>query len=444
MSLQQLAQVPENVRHAATVVAALDQCFLLGFSRLGPDQHEALDAVGRICGGSPLGATVAGAVAALKRNEFVVAHFTALAVARAAIQGAMHDALRAQARAALGRTTDEEPGVEAKSADVPALRNWQESTRQWLMELALAGFQQLESPTLAPFAATLEQIQGEPKLTRLGALLTGFLNELLSSLPIASLPSVPLYRWVDLWTRGMVGSLHVPEMTGSKVNGKLTPLAADLRHHGFFVSADIYGLLESTGKARAVRVTLSSYKVDVLAGREVWRCFGKPSESLLQGLSEGRTLDVKDATLTDTGGLLWDGKASLGKPFKRPDILRRFAPAADGVSGFPSVAPVDRHPVQIAEPVFLDKTDELPIATQRLSRAGGLDANRVKGATSLFGLLRFDGGVWAVQPLSVTVGSQEYFAGQDAYEAATEVDRKKGDTLAILRERASRLLRKKS
>src|SRR5205823_2905039 len=144
------------------------------------------------------------------RNEFVEQHFVALAAARTAIQGAQHDALRQQAAAALGRTitndTLEAPAVAVGELPGP-IKVWQESTRHWLMELALAGFKQLEYQTLAPFSATLEQLQGEPSMSRLAALLTGFLHELLDSMPVAALPSVPAYRWVDLWARAMINSL---------------------------------------------------------------------------------------------------------------------------------------------------------------------------------------------------------------------------------------------
>src|SRR5205085_10559496 len=166
MGLHELQTVPEDVRHATEVIAGLDRCFLVGFGRLGPEQAEALQALRRICTGTPLERPVGTAVEALGRNEFVEAHFVALAAARAAIQGAQYDALRAQAARALGRpaeggAADGPPAGEAGEVPGP-VRVWQESTRHWLMELALAGFKQLEDQTLAPFAATLEQIQGEP------------------------------------------------------------------------------------------------------------------------------------------------------------------------------------------------------------------------------------------------------------------------------------------
>src|SRR5262249_32122164 len=113
MSIKDLLTVPEPVQKAAAVIAGLDCCFVVGFGRLGPEQTQALAALGRIFSVTPLNGVVGAAVEALDRNEFVERHFAAVASARAALQGAQHDALRQQAAAALGRVL---PG-EANEAD---------------------------------------------------------------------------------------------------------------------------------------------------------------------------------------------------------------------------------------------------------------------------------------------------------------------------------------
>ena len=461
MGLKNFSLVLEAVSRATGVVAALDRCFLVGFGRLGPEQGQALQTLGRVCAATPLAGPVSAAVEALGRNEFVERHFAALAAARAALQGAQYDALRAHAAQALGRPA---PGsVEEAEGGGPlpeAVKGWQESTRHWLMELAIAGFGQLDPQALAPFAATLEQLQGEPAATRLAALLTGFHNELLRSLPISALPYVPIYRWADLWTRAMVGSLRAaPSAAGRKVNGTLSPLGMDLRQHGFFVSTEVYGLLEDDG-ARLVRVTLSSYKVDVVRGAELGRCFGKAAEPLLKGLCGRSSLKVKDATLLPTGDLLWDGEAKAGKAFAWADLAAKgLAPGATDVPTLPGVAAADRHPVQLAEPVYLegykaveddgwrlefDDGATLGMATSRMGRSSELSPEHLKKSRGLFGLLRFDSGAWAVQPLAVSRPGEkppETFVGSALFDAPPK---KKKPTLAILQERASRLLRKKS
>jgi hypothetical protein len=462
MSLHDLSTVPEGVRHAAEVVAGLDRCFQTGFGRLGPQENQALQALGRVCADTPLAAPVADSLAALARNEFVDRFFAALAAARAAVQGAQYDALRAHAAAALGRPAatdadlDHAPPVGETSGPVGV---WQESTRHWLMELAVAGFRQLEYQTLAPFSSTLEHLQGEPSTVRLAALLTGFLNELLGALPTAALPELPVYRWADLWTRAMVGSLRAPVApAGRKVGGALTPLGVDLRQHGYFVSFDAYALLETGDETRVVRVTQSAYKVDVVFGAEVWQCFPKEAEPLLRAIGQQTRLKVEDMTLLPTGDLLWDGKASAGKPFDILDVAAGWlAPGTKQAPQWPVVAALDRHPVQLAEPVYLTgytvhegeapriELDgaALPMAVSRMAGASELQAEHVAKSSALVGLLRFDGGHWSVQPLAVaTAGKKgpEYTGSR----MAEHLVKKKGATLATLRERASRLLRQKA
>ena len=462
MGLKELLTGPEAVQHAAEALAGLDHCFLVGFGRLGPEQHQALQSFGRICAGTPLDGPVGAAVAALARNEFMDKHFAALAAARAAVQGAQYDALRAHAAAALGRPAGA-PAAEATAAPAEAsgpLRTWLESTRNWLMELALAGFRQVESQALAPFTATLEHLQGEAQASRVAALLTGFLNELLNAMPVAGLPHVPIYHWVDLWTRAMIGGLRAPAaLTGAKVGGRLTVFGVDLHHHGSFVSFDAYALLEQADSARVVRVTQSSYKVDVVLREEMWQCFSTKLDPLLRAISQRVALKVEGMTLLPTGDLLWDGKATVGKAVDVMGLAERLlAPGAKDAPASPTVAPADRHPVQIAEPIYL--TDykgrkgepptlqfadgaELPLAVQRISAASELQAEAAAESKAMLGLLRFDGGGWSVQPLAV-VGAKtisEEYTGSAVYEY---LGKKKGTTLAVLQERASRLLRQKT
>src|SRR5262249_50490089 len=70
MTLQALLTVPDNVNDAAGVIAALDRCFLVGFGRLGPEQHPALQSLRRIFSETPLEASLGAAVDPLGRSEF--------------------------------------------------------------------------------------------------------------------------------------------------------------------------------------------------------------------------------------------------------------------------------------------------------------------------------------------------------------------------------------
>jgi hypothetical protein len=459
MSLQPLLTVPEKVRQAAAIVAGLDRCFLVGFGRLGPEQQSALQALERVCAGTPLGGCITEAVSAIARSEFVDRHFVSLAAARAALQGAQFDALRAQVDGVLGR-----PGAAPPDpVSVPALEDgpvavWQESTRNWLMELALAGFQQLEAQTVAPFASTLEHLQAEPRTLRLAAILTGFLNELLEAMPMSALTALPLYRWSDLWTRSMIAAVRPPVApTGRKVDGKLTLFGADLRQSGFVVSADLYALLEGE-ITRVVRLTLSSFKVNVISGADLWSCFSTTTHDLLRALSQRSRLAVRGATLLSNGQLLWDGETQGGKAVEFLPLATRLAPGAANPPPPPLVDPVDRHPLQLAEPIFLDRFQPtggdnlsldlgdgvvLPVAVRRLGRASELQPEHVKQSKALLGLLRFDAGHWEVQPLAVVLDDKKGEVVFTGSSAAQSLGGKAAKTLATLKERASKLLRQK-
>ncbi len=458
MSQQALLEVPASISAVTEVVSAWDQCLSSGFGRLGSEQIPSLEALARVVAGTPLAEPVKLAVEAIGRNEFVEKHFAALALARAALQGAQYDALRAEAARVLKRPTpeavDPQPAV-ATAIDAGPIAVWQESTRNWLMEVALAGFEHLEYAILEPFQATLEHLQDEPAATRLASLLTGFLNELLRALPITPNTTIPVYRWSDLWTRAMVAALREPSLpVGEKVGGDLTLLATDLRHHGYVVSANIHGLLEQAGTTRAVRLTLSAYKVDVLVGTQLWRCFTEAEQPILQALAKRHTLKISDCTLLPTGDLLHDGSLTLGKEVDLP--ARAKEAYAIGASHLPQplgLAAADRHPLHLAEPVYLEgytvKADmleladgtNLALATRRISSAAELQAKDLAGSTGLFGLLRFDGGAWGLQPLLAQTSKGPVYTGMQALEHSRP---QKKDTLELLEERASRLLRAKA
>src|SRR5437868_4592941 len=94
--LARLAAPPPGYAEAAGLIAGLDRCLLVGFSRLGPDQTAALQGLARAFAGTPQGDPLAGAVERPGRAEFTEGQFAVLAAARAALQGAQYDALRRQ------------------------------------------------------------------------------------------------------------------------------------------------------------------------------------------------------------------------------------------------------------------------------------------------------------------------------------------------------------
>jgi hypothetical protein len=430
--MKALATLPAGVDEALILVERFDEALLHGFARLGDEHRGRLDALAGVFAGSPLGPAVAEAVAAVGRSEFVARSFLALASARVALLGAAHDALVAQAREELGRPSPsrEEPSPLPPGRSATALA----SVQQWLAELAIAGLKHLEESSVAPFAATLENLQADPELTGLAALLTGFSNELLRSMPASRQPALPGFRWGDLWSAGMVRTQQMPgPPTFREAEGTLTPLGLDVQSHENFACAVLYGLLDD-GEARTVRIPFAAYKVDVIAGAEVWDLFEPHDEPILGALEGHKTLRVAKAELRADGDLIFRSPPAVGGP------ADPFA-VADRLTPLPCPPPLLRHPVHIAEPVLLPGDHGLPLALERLPGGTELTEEAVVEAPELLGLLRFDRGGWRVQPLCVRAKKGYLMSGEDLAGARRKL---KHRSLEILKERSGRLLRSKA
>jgi hypothetical protein len=448
MLLNDLDRLPEGIAETASVVAQLDSCFRSGF--VGGQQQQALAMLARIFAGTPLGSRLAESVAAIGRGEFQEAHFVSLAAARAALQGAQYDTLRGQVRAALGRAPGQDDvALAAPPAALPLL----DSARHWLMELAIGGFARLEASALLPFLTTLAQLRQQPGLLQVSALLTGFAGELLAALPITQPDRVPLLRWCDLWSTAMLGAAGAAEPpAASPVTGTLYPLGVDLHEHPQLVSAVFYSLLVANGTAQLVCQTWSRFKVAAIRDDERWLLL-PDAAPLLESLAQGKALDVQNAQLLPSGDLLWDSSAARpGQKYKLLDLAAQyFAPLAAEQPIVKPLPPLERHPLQIAEPVALAGCS---VQAERVHTGDGaqiaLDMDRIAGAeltpealaetSALFGLLRYDAGRWALQPLVAgTADGKAIFAGQNGAKLFKKPP--KSSAVSILEERASRLLR---
>lgn len=93
--------------------------------------------------------------------------------------------------------------------------------------------------------------------------------------------------------------------------------------------------------------------------------------------------------------------------------------------------------------LFLNWSEgSLKIARQRNSVFSGLTDRDILSSQKMFGLLRYDAKNWEFQPLVIESKSLDLiFAGQNASKTLEKPPNKKS-SVAILQERASRLLRK--
>ncbi|WP_219470167.1 hypothetical protein [Nonomuraea rhizosphaerae] len=450
----------KGVNEALDLVTGFDDALVNGFARLGEERAAALTALAGAMAATPVGGRLGEAAGKVAAGSVAEEHVTALAGGRTALLGAVHDALLGSLDAAIGRTRAswEEPPVTAESDNLLS------GCRSWLSELAITGWRGVDHDLAAAVDQTMEALLAEPRLRRLAVLLDGLATELRASSPVAAMEKVPARRWADLWARALLltqaGGL--PPAAGEPVSGRLLPLGVDVHEHATAVQAQVHAIFEPAdgGPCRLVRTSVAAMKVDTIVGTAVWRLLtGSPV--LLKALANHLSLDIKDMPLLNSGDLVWhDDRAALG------DLADPFATARIQLGGAlaPAVPPLDRHPVRIAEPVLVEgytvpKGEEvvfdldgarLTVDVERLPTCGPLTPELVRGSESCIGLVRWDGGRWLLQPLAVqgTVKKKPVTAHNgDWAEGATDpkvakAEARNGDAVAVLRERAGRLLRK--
>ncbi|MBU3065349.1 hypothetical protein KO481_27950 [Nocardia sp. NEAU-G5] len=453
VQLAALADLPTGTAAALEVVGGFDTALVNGFARVSEPQGAALAALAGAVAGSPLAEAAARAVSKVSTGAIGTEDLAALAAARAALLGAVHDALTEQADTALGRSRFEWTSTPDAAAPNPLAAG----PRGWLGELAIAGWRGVDHDLVAAADRTVESLLAEPALRRLAMLLDGFTAELGACAPIATMDQVPARRWADLWARALLLSWRGAESTASElVSGRLLPLGVELHEHGTAVQAQLHGVVETAGvPTRRVRVSVAAAKVDTIVGPAIWQLLNTHRQ-LLTALAEHRTLELTGMPLTAAGDLLWDDdRAKAGEaadPFVTATVQLPQAHA-------PAVAPLDRDPVHIAEPVLLEeyrfRDGALELGDQRirvdmsaLPTAGPITPAGVSASSTMIGLLRWDG-AWSVRPLAVrrkvksalTAFHNGDWALGPTDPKVAKAQAKSGDAVAVLRERAGKLLR---
>ncbi|MFI7490419.1 hypothetical protein ACIBXA_18760 [Micromonospora echinaurantiaca] len=456
------AEVPAGLAEALDVVAGFDDVLIRGLARLGEDDAAALAALADALAGTPLGTRVAEAVGKVTAGSVAQEHLAVLAGARSALLGAAHDALLGQLDDTLGRDRSPWPGTAAGATEVSPARL---AARAWLHEVALTGWRGVDHELVSAVGAPVEAALAKPGSRRLAVLLDGLAAELRACVPVAAMPQVPVRRWADLWARGMLltqGAPAGPAADVERVSGRMLPLGVDVHEHDTAVQVQLHAVLEPAGGGtpRLVRATVGAAKVATIVGPAIWRLFpGHPT--LLRALAERRAVTVTDLPLHG-GDLRWDDtRAEVGErtdPFATARLLLGSATAA-------STPPLDRHPAAIAEPVLVEGAavreddgglvldldgERVAVAADRLPASGPLTRDRVAGASACLGLLRWDDGRWLLHPLAVRFTSRRQvaeahngdWAGGITDPKVAKAEAKAGDAVAVLRERAGRLLRR--
>jgi hypothetical protein len=464
-----LAETVAGLDEALAAVDAFDQALVAGLLRPQPAQAAGLTQLAQAVAGTPLASRVAAAAekaaAAVADEDDIVA----LAAARTALLGSVHDALMIRVEEATGRPRDAPEAFPALKSGQQAV-NLLAASRSWLSDLARTGWHDLDNDVVSGAAPVVSAMLPDPALRRLSTLLDGFAAELGASCPGSAAERIPARRWADLWSRATL--LTLPGAAGAAVTGtatgRLLPLGIDLHEHPTAVQAQVHAVFEPAAGAgpqgagpRLVRASVSAPKPDTVIGAGVWQLL-RPHMSLLAAFSEGRSMELEDMPVTAEGDLIWsDDHARPGKPAD-PFVTARVALSA---AADPATAPLDRHPARIAVPVFLEgyavrKSDDalafivaghpLVVDTGRIPAAGPLAPEAVARSGACIGLLRWDAGLFTVQPLAVETTERKAavavhaggWAGGAADKTGVKAEKAASDALSALRERAGRLLRK--
>ncbi|MEZ0161996.1 hypothetical protein [Streptomyces griseorubens] len=453
----------EGLDEALAAVDGFDQVLVGGLLRPQPAQAVGLAGLADAVAGSPLAGRVAEAAEKTAAGAADEDHYMALAAARSALLGSVHDALLERVEEAVGRPRAEEPTAPADGAERPV--NLLGATRGWLCDLARAGWQGIDHELIGGAAPVVTAMLPEPGLRRLATLLDGFAAELAASCPGATLERIPVRRWADLWSRAMLLTLPGADRATAvgEATGRLLPLGVDLHEHATAVQAQVHAVFEPAdgGTPRLVRAGVSAPKPDTVVGAGLWQLL-RPHMSLLAAVSDGRAMELDAMPVTAEGDLIWDdARATQGEPAE-PFTTARVA-MQTAVSA--PVTPVDRHPARIAVPVLLEgyaveeeaeglafrvAGERLAVDTGRMPAAGPLTADAVASSAACLGLLRWDAGRFLLQPLAVerTVRKRAVavhagaWAGGTADKAGVRAEKAATDAVNVLRERAGRLLRK--
>ncbi|MET9632741.1 hypothetical protein ABZX92_35335 [Lentzea sp. NPDC006480] len=460
MRVDLLADALDGVDEVLAVIAGADQALAGGLLRPQAAQAAGLVALAEAVAASPLGAKVAEAAEKAAAGAAGEEHFVSLAAARIALFGSVHDAVLARVEQATGRGRGD--AVVALPSGGGQAENLLLAARSWLTDLARAGWQGIDHDLVSGAEPVISALLPEPRLRRLAVLLDGFAAELAASCPGSALERIPVRRWGDLWSRAMLLTLPgAAESSISTVSGRLLPLGVDLHEHATAAQAQVHAVFEPAdgGTPRLVRASVSAPKPDTIIGAGIWQLL-RPHMSLLQAVSEGKAMELTDMPITAEGDLVWaDEHAKLGEAADPFVTARVVLPTA---STLPT-APLDRHPARIAVPVFLEgytaeqggeslnvAGQSVAVDTDRVPVAGPLTPEAVATSNACIGLLRWDAGVFRVQPLAVetTVRKKTValhagaWAGGAVDKAGVKAEKAATDAATVLRERAGRLLRK--
>ncbi|MCP4134279.1 MAG: hypothetical protein GY754_25115 [bacterium] len=433
----------------------IDLCLLNGFSTPGSKDVEGLESLKRIFTQTPLEEQVSEAITGLLQGTFVPDSFFVLASIRQSLQGVKYNFIieKILKEEIVLPESEKAEKAEKKEKESNVL---QESISHWLSELAITGFHRLDHEKIVPFLKTVDQLLKDESLIRQSSLLTGFINEMLQVVPVKEKGDIPITRWADLWMRAMINTrAPLRNEIAATVSGKLSLLSMDVQSHDNYINLVFYGVLESEKQNCLVSISKGRFKVDLIGEKDIWLLF-TGEKPLFEALQQHKTITIKDVPITSSNNLIPDKKIKPGKVFDPLAVLEKYFSAGSKETIIrPECTHLDRHPVHIAVPIFLndciitgnkgslsielDKEINLPICMERVSPVSPVDESSLKKTKALFGFIRFDNDAWSLQPMTLFDKGKVLYTGCDALKVINEPP--KVNIYEQLKERAGVLLR---
>ncbi len=440
-SATNLYDLTNNLDKTTKLTQELAYLFYNGFSKLIQKEKEKLSQLADAFKNSPLREIVPQGLEKLQKNDFNKDNFTALVLAITSVYGAVHDALYDQANEVLGEKITfhiPEDSVSFDEYDVET-RTLLDNIQNWLIDLAIRGFSDLNKESITSFETVLQTIEDNVDLKRLGVILRGLTNEILLVLSDTRNEehSIQL-RWMDLWCKAYLLTLKKQApVKGTKVTGNLKLVGLQTHVHTNFLTVVFNGILEVNKENIYVEIEKSKFIIDLIPIEEFWHQIKTENAVLFDGLLTSKIISVKNGNLLH-GNLISEEFKATTKTFVLSEEFEKIVGKSLLIT---KTKPIDRHPIHFKVPFVIDekeiKGNEAKVGKKIIPiRYDHQPIKQKSESNKSLMELRFDNG-WYFKPIT-SMGETNQFLGQLTVKPTTTAS-----IYALLKERSSKILRDK-
>ena len=221
-------------------MASISHVFSKGLTRIDSDGEAALKDVSAALVGSPLEEVGGQACNALCSGSVQAHDLVAVAAAIQAIEGALFDA-------ALDDMLPSSPLNEKNVAAADPTNYTPESLRlmpgvqQWLVEVAMSGFDGLDKEVISSGLGLLPALQTNEETQRLAVTLSAWIDDVFTWPPQRDIPTK---RWLDLFCRTLLLTVSPPpQPEWENVDGGFHVFGAELQHASHVQQLVVHGVL---------------------------------------------------------------------------------------------------------------------------------------------------------------------------------------------------------